>query len=182
MYRLPDTVRLLMPVFAGVVLVVALVGLSFADDIGRWLKPPLFSYHDGSRVDVYAADGCLDALTRKRRRDTVRHYCAWARPPEAGAWVPVTEQFYRLDDDRSHAVEVVAFGLLPDDARRVRYTLPGGQVVEATAEHHDALHHPAFWIHLTGLRLPVDLRATGGRAAFASLRVLDAAGQEIPVV
>jgi hypothetical protein len=186
MYRLPGTLRLLLPVFGAVLLVVVILAVAFADDIGRRIDPPLISYEDvdGRRVDVDPADGCLDALTRTSRRsgDTVRHYCAWSRPPEAGAWIPVTEEFYRLDDERRHAVEVVAFGLLPDDAHRVRYTLPGGQVVEATAEHRDDLHHPGFWIHLTGLRMPVDLRTSGGRPVFAGFRVFDAAGQELPVV
>ncbi|WP_412735092.1 hypothetical protein [Krasilnikovia sp. MM14-A1259] len=164
-----------------------MVGVGFSDQIGRWLNPPLISYRVGeTRFEVDPVDGCLADWQRRqghtvRKRSDYRSYCGWSRAAGGAAWVPATKEFLRLDAQQQHAVEVVAFGMLPDDAQRVRYILPGGEVVEAAAQHRDDLDHPAYWIHLDGVQLPVDLRTTGGRAGFAGMQVFDGAGQMIPV-
>jgi len=165
-------------------LVLVAVTSSAAQGLAHLGSDPLLSYEeDGHKIYVRPDDGCLVTWRQRRQTDRkVLDYCAWAKPTGVDAWVPATKEFYRLDSGRRHVVELVAFGLLPDDASKVRYTLPGGEVVEADARRHEDLDRPAYWIHLKQVTLPVDLKTVDGEAVFTRFQVFDATGREIPVV
>jgi hypothetical protein len=169
--------------------IVVMLAVVLVPSIGRSLaqswQDPLLTFQDGDRtLEVRPADGCLATWHKPHRktRKMVLDYCSWARPQGVDAWVPVTRELYRLDAERRHVVELVAFGLLPKDAVTVRYTLPGGEVVEATARRHADLDGPAYWIHLKQAAIPVDMTVTEGVTVFSRFQLFDAAGQEIPVV
>ncbi len=180
----PDEMVALVLVSALASLALVAVGSGAARGLANLGSDPLLSYEeDGYAIDVRPDDGCLVTWRQRQRSDRkLLDYCAWAKPKDVDAWVPATKEFYRLDKDRRHAVELVAFGLLPEDARTVRYTLPGGEVVEAEARRHEDLERPAYWIHLKQVRLPVDMKPVDGETVFTRFQVMDAAGQEIPVV
>jgi hypothetical protein len=167
------------------VVVACIVVLGLLPNLGQVGQDPLMTVEDGGQqLEVRPADGCLATWHDRagKTRKMVLDYCTWRRPQGVGAWVPVTKELYHLDAERRHVVELVAFGLLPDGADSVRYTLPGGEIVEAAARHHDDLDGPAYWIHLRQQAIPVDMAVTDGATVFTRFQVFDAAGQEIPVV
>lgn len=168
-----------------VLLVVSLVLPGLGRRVAQSWQDPLLTFQDGDRtLELRPADGCLATWRHPsgRSRKMVLDYCAWSRPRGVDAWVPVTKELYRLDADRRHVVELVAFGLLPARAATVRYTLPGGEIVATAARRHADLDGPAYWIHLRQAAIPVDLSVTDGAKVFSRFQIFDPAGKEIPVV
>lgn len=151
---------------------------------GRWLDALLTFRESGRRATVRVHDGCLhfwrDAPPRSS--DVTVDYCGWRKPEGVAEWVPETREVLVLDRSGTRVVELVAFGMLPAGAASVRYTLPGGEVVETEARQRAGLDGPAFWVHLRGVAIPVDLTEVGGEPVFARFQVFDRAGDEIPVV
>jgi hypothetical protein len=154
--------------------------------------PSLFRSEDGlidwyenrEHLIVTPDDGCLQTFQLRQGHSprAKLDYCAPVRPAGVAAWVPATKEFYRLDDERRHVVELVAFGMLPTGAHAVRYTLSGGAAVDAPAQRRRDLATPAFWIHLERAAVPVDPGAADEAAVFVRFQVFDATGAEIPVV
>jgi hypothetical protein len=146
---------------------------------------PLLGYRDhGHRTTVRAHDGCLRYWHDQppRTSDTVIDFCGWRKPEGAEVWVPHTGELLVTNQARTRVVELVVFGMLPAGTARVRYTLPGGEVVEPEVRQHDELDAPAFWLHLRRVDIPVDLADVGGEVTFARFQIFDRAGHEIPVV
>jgi hypothetical protein len=139
---------------------------------------------DGLPVTVRTNDGCLTYRKERggRAEPVTEKYCGWQRPEGAAERSPRTREWLVLDAARTHVVEVVAFGTLPDETRKVRYTLPGGEVVEPAVRRRDDLDQPAFWIHLTDVAIPVDLAVVGGEPVFQRFQIFEAAGHEIATV
>jgi hypothetical protein len=161
----------------------ALAGLVMA--IHDRVVHPLLAYReDGYPVTVRAHDGCLRSRTTfpGRHGPRVLDYCGWRKPEGVAEWAPQTGELLVLDKSRTSVEELVAFGMLPAGTRSVRYTLPGGRVVETQARRHDGLDGPAFWIHLRRPGIPVDLTEVDGEVVFARFQIFDGAGAEIPVV
>jgi hypothetical protein len=146
---------------------------------------PLLAYReDGDRVTVRVHDGCLRYRRDQppRTPDIVLDYCGWRRPEGVAEWVPQTRELLVLNRSGTRVEELVAFGMVPAGTTRVRYTLPGGEVVETEARQRDGLAGPAFWVRLRGVAIPVDLAAVDGEVAVARFQIFDRAGNEIPVV
>ncbi|WP_155373581.1 hypothetical protein [Catellatospora vulcania] len=146
---------------------------------------PLLAYTERDHpVSVRADEGCL--VYRRdiggRSPDEVLTYCPARKPEGAHGWAPQTRETFVLDPSGRFATELIAFGLLPDGTVTVRYTLPGGHVIEAPTQAVPGLDHPAVLLHLRDARLPVDLAEVGGQPVMAGVQLLDASGQEIDIV
>lgn len=163
----------------------ALVLVPLAQTIRDAVVDPLLRYQEnGHEVTVRPEDGCLEYKRgRGARAGFVTQWdCGWQRPEGIAEWAPQTRELLVLDDARQHVVELVAYGMVPDETRAVRYTLPGGETVEPAVRRRDDLDHPAFWIHLTGISIPVDLRLVDDEPAFQRFQIFDGAGREIATV
>lgn len=146
---------------------------------------PLLAYREnGQDVTLRPDDGCLvyRRIPGGRAASITQRDCGWQRPQGVTEWAPQTRELLVLDATRQHVVELVAYGMVPDETGAVRYTLPGGRTVEPAVRRRDDLDHPAFWIHLTGIAIPVDLRAVDGEPAFQRFQIFDGAGNEIATV
>jgi len=146
---------------------------------------PLLAYQEhGRSVTVRVHDGCLRYRrdVPPRSSDLVLDYCAWRKPEGVAEWAPQTREQLVLNPSGTGVVELVAFGMLPAGTASVRYTLPGGRIVEAPARLGEGLDGPAFWVHLRGVAIPVDLAEVDGEVAVARFQIFDRAGNEIPVV
>jgi hypothetical protein len=164
-------------------LVLVLVPLTLR--IRDWVIDPLLAYREnGQDVTVRPDDGCLQyrRIRGGRAGTAISRDCGWERPRGVTEWAPQTRELLVLDPAKQHVVELVAYGMVPDETRAVRYTLPGGQIVEPAVHRRDDLDHPAFWIHLTKVAIPVDLRVVDGEPAFQRFQIFDGAGTEIATV
>ncbi|RSM63961.1 hypothetical protein DMB66_21770 [Actinoplanes sp. ATCC 53533] len=166
-------------------LALTLVLVPLALNVFEAVVDPLLEYKEnGQKVTLRPDDGCLKyrrALGARAGTVTQRD-CGWQRPEGVAEWAPQTRELLVLDPAKRHVVELVAYGMVPDETKTVRYTLPGGEIVEPAVRHRDDLDHPAFWIHLTRIAIPVDLRAVDGAPAFERFQIFDTAGNEIATV
>ncbi len=146
---------------------------------------PLLAYRENNQdVTVRPDDGCLQyrRIPGGRAGTVTSRDCGWQRPRGATEWAPQARELLVLDAAKRHVVALVAYGMVPDETRVVRYTLPGGETVEPAVQRRDDLDHPAFWIHLTRIAIPVDLRMVDGEPAFQRFQIFDGAGNEIATV
>jgi hypothetical protein len=181
----PRRARPALTLVAQVALVGLVLGYPLVLAVHDRIVDPLLAYRENDHpVRVTAHDGCLryriDLPGRQGNR--VLEYCGWRRPRGVAEWAPQTRELLVLNEARTSVVELVAFGMLPPGTGSVRYTLPGGQVVETPARRRDGLDSPAFWIHLRAAGIPVDLAEVDGAAVFARFQIFDRAGRDIPVV
>ncbi len=179
MRNLLDELRL-----SGVAVVQFLAYLVLSGLPGSVGKPLLEYREDGLTVQVRTRDGCLFYRkdTSSRGGDETLTYCPPRIPVGADGWAPQLREYYLVDAARRTVTELVLFGVVPDGVTRVRSTLPGGHVVEASTRRVGDIRQPVVLVHLRRVALPVDLTETAGRRVFVRQELFDAAGERVPVV
>jgi hypothetical protein len=139
---------------------------------------------NGQSAEVRVRDGCLvlHKDTSSRGRDLVLTYCPARVPEGAGGWAPQLREHYTVDASRRVVTELVVFGMMPEPVVRARFTLPGGQAVEAGTRRVAGLREPVLLLHRRPAGLGVDLAETDGRTEFVRIELFDAAGAVVPLV